>query len=60
MYIIVGVIAVGLQSLCRVIYVMYISGARLCTISGLLMFCLGVGSQTIEAYNYSSVGLTKV
>ena len=32
--------------------------ARLCTISDLLMFCLLVGSQMIEAY--SSVGLTKV
>ena len=32
--------------------------ARLCTISGLLMFCLVVGSQVIEVY--SSVGLTNV
>ena len=53
------VIAVGLlwcrQSLCRVIYVMYISAPLS---SGLLMFCLVVGSQMIEVY--SNVGLTKV
>ena len=32
--------------------------ASLCTISGLLMFCLVVGSQVIETY--SSVGQTEV
>ena len=37
-----------------------VSAARLCAISGVLMFCLVVGSQMIEAYNYSSVSLTKV
>ena len=38
------------QSLCTYL------AARLCTISSLFIFCLVVGSQTVEAY--SSVGLT--
>ena len=48
------IISVGLlwrnQSLCTYL------AARLCTISSLYIFCLLVGSQTVEAY--SSVGLT--
>ena len=51
----------GAASHCVELYTLCIYlAARLCAISGLLMFCLVVGSQMIEAYNYSSVGLTKV